>query len=465
MNSLRSRLILSHILPILIIVPLATVALMYAVDTQALLSSLTESLNERANLIVEILEEQVGVWDDPEAAEVIISGIGYQMPGQIYLLKPDGALLASSPSQTDNLIDVRIERDALQAAQDGLSSQVISYYWLQPSAKVLVPVLDAKQEVIGIVAASQTLDDIGTRLNRSRSIVLVILLVELLIGILIGYFLARRLEKPIGQAAKGVIDIAQGVEIKPVPVQGPDEIKKLSESVNLLAERLRELESTRRQSFANIVHEIGRPLGAILAAVNVLLNDTGEDPEIRKELLQGIDGEVKRMQPLLDDLALLHGQVTGSLYLKKKDVPMSDWLPSILIPWRAAAAEKGLNWDTYIPLNLPTLSIDPERMAQVFGNLLNNAIKYTPPEGTVAVTACADSKKTWVRISDTGPGILPDEQELVFDAFYRSTQERRFPQGLGLGLTIARDIVEAHDGYLELVSSEGEGSQFTVYLP
>jgi signal transduction histidine kinase len=120
---------------------------------------------------------------------------------------------------------------------------------------------------------------------------------------------------------------------------------------------------------------------------------------------------------------------------------------------------------TDIPENLPEIYIDPERMAQVLGNLLSNALKYTPQGGRVLVTAGAHKSEAWYRVSDTGPGIDLVEQDQVFEPFYRSQKMQRFPQGLGLGLTIARDIVEAHGGMLELKSDPAQGSQLTVQLP
>jgi two-component system sensor histidine kinase BaeS len=176
------------------------------------------------------------------------------------------------------------------------------------------------------------------------------------------------------------------------------------------------------------------------------------------------------MEPLLDDLTLLHSQVTGQRVLALQPIPLSNWLVTTLLPWRAAALNKELHWETNIPPDLPTLNIDPTRMAQVLGNLLNNAIGYTPAGGRVQVTAAArenpddEPGELIIQVSDTGPGIAPEEQERVFEPFYRSRQPQRFSKGLGLGLAIARDLVEAHGGRLEVSSTLGEGSVFTARL-
>jgi len=182
-------------------------------------------------------------------------------------------------------------------------------------------------------------------------------------------------------------------------------------------------------------------------------------------LLGGIENEIERMEPLLDDLAQLHGQVEGNIALQWQEVNLGEWLPPLLLPWRAFAVDKGLTWQTEIPAHLPTVRIDPHRLAQALGNLLSNAIKYTPAPGGVQVTAGSTAEDVWIQISDTGPGISPGEQARVFEPFYRSQAQQRFPQGLGVGLTLARDLVRAHGGDLTLSSTPGEGSTFTIRLP
>ncbi|MEJ2754199.1 MAG: hypothetical protein P8169_16220, partial [Chloroflexota bacterium] len=138
--------------------------------------------------------------------------------------------------------------------------------------------------------------------------------------------------------------IANGRTIEPVPIQGPKEIQDLSEAVNILAERLRLLEETRRRSLANIVHELGRPLGAINTATYVLRQGAGDDAEVRDELLQGIQSAVHNMEPLLNDLSQLYGQVEGNIQISPQPVDLNEWLLPALLPWRTVARESGLEW-------------------------------------------------------------------------------------------------------------------------
>jgi two-component system, OmpR family, sensor histidine kinase BaeS len=161
----------------------------------------------------------------------------------------------------------------------------------------------------------------------------------------------------------------------------------------------------------------------------------------------------------------LHDNMPSVRDLHCRPTPLSDWLPSLLLPWREAALAKGLHWQADIPDNLPILSIDPERLAQVIGNLLSNAIKYTPPGRVVSITANSTKSEIAIHVSDTGPGIAPNDQARLFEPFYRVNQERRYPDGMGLGLTIAHDLVSAHNGRLTINSTPGEGSRFTIHLP
>jgi signal transduction histidine kinase len=225
------------------------------------------------------------------------------------------------------------------------------------------------------------------------------------------------------------------------------------------------LEQARRHFVANLVHELGRPLGALQPAIEALRGRAGRDQELREELLSGMQNEVSQLRRLLDDVAGLHDEVLGTLELALKPTLLSGWLPHVLAPWREAALAKGLQWRSAIPPELPEVKLDPERFSQALGNLVSNAIKYTAAGGRVSVEAGTQETDVWIRVSDTGTGIPVEDRERIFTPFYRSETGRRFPQGMGLGLSIARNLIAAHRGWLQVDSVPGEGSTFTIWLP
>lgn len=465
MRTLRSSLILSHILPLLLVVPLVGVALVYLVETQVMLSDLSERLRAEAQLIAETLELRPDVWEDAQQAEDFISDISEDIPDRVYLISRTGNLIVTGQAGEIDPTETSIDPQGIDTALSGIPSIQVSYGIVRQNVHVYIPVKNLDQQLVGIIALSGRIEGVAQQFNRIRLYIIFILLIELVFGGLIGLYLANRLGRPIHQVSDAVVDIAHGERNQPVPETGPQELRDLSTAVNYLSRQLTEMEETRRRMLANIVHELGRPLAAILSAVHVLRQGAGDDVEVREELLAGIQDEVTRMKPLLDDLAQLHGQVLGNVELNLQLVPLSDWLPPLLLPWRTSALDKGLQWQVDIPRGLPQVPIDPDRMAQVTGNLLSNAVKYTPVGGEISVSAGLGENEVWIQVVDSGPGISLEEQERVFEAFYRSHKDRRFPQGLGLGLTIARDLVELHGGRLELKSETGQGSQFTIYLP
>ncbi len=467
-RSLKGRFVVSHLLPLLITVPLVTIALFYLLETRVLLTDMSTDLDAQAQLIAELASTQSNnnIWLNPTDAQTFIAQISdHGLMGEIVLRSPDGDPLAATAANAPLLAEFQALQQQMQMLESGEVVILVSYDLSRQDVQVFAPVLDVNQQLVGIVQVADSLGTLSERLTLLGRYVLMVLGVQLLLGGIIGFILAMRLERPISRSTTAVIALSQGDYINaPLQEMGTTELKALSHAVTTLSERLRILEETRRRSLANLVHEIGRPLGAIKAAISVLLDGADEDPALRQELLSGIGQEIERMQPHLDDLAQLHGNVTGQIQLEKSNVDLNEWLPPLLLPWRAAAQEKGLQWHTNLAKNLPTLVMDAQKMAQVVGNLLSNAVKYTPADGSIWVTTLATPTHVQINVQDNGPGVAAAEQERIFEPFYRSTQQRRFPQGLGLGLGIARDFVEAHEGTLTYADNPNGGSVFTVTL-
>lgn len=467
MRTLRTRLILSHILPLLVIIPVIGIILIYVLETQVVLASLSDELVRQANLTAEIAYDQPVIWDNTAAAQIFVTRFSADYQSQMMLLDPYGRLLASSNPNDLVRLGEPIPLPNLADAVQGKGTVHINYSRsLQTEiAEVIVPVVNSDGEVIGVIRLTHQLSKVYDRFLTLRYIVAAVLATGLFLGVAVGLVLALDLERSLRRVTDAIYGITRGRQWTTLPERGPEEIRLLLRAFNTLIERLRMLEQARRRLLANLVHEVGRPMGALQSAIEALLNGADRDPTLRQELLLGMEAEVQRLHPLLNNLAELHGQVLGTLELNSRPTALSDWLPLTISSWREAAQAKGLQWQTTFPPVLPVLEIDPDRLAQVIGNLLSNAVKYTPAGGSVRIAAGVEAKGIWICISDTGPGITPEEQTRIFEPFYRSQPDRRFPQGMGLGLTIARDLIVAHGGHLEVESTPGQGSRFTIWLP
>jgi two-component system, OmpR family, sensor histidine kinase BaeS len=465
-RSLRTRLILSHLLPLLVVVPLLGIALVYVVETQVLLVNVSDELTQQALLLASATNARPEIWTSSVEAQAFIDTYSSNLGVDVTLLEPGGDLLASSiPDETG--LGVTVESQEIVTLLSGERS-VRTHYSVNLQSNVteiLLPVQNSEAQMIGIIHVSQTLADAYQRFQNLRYLILGMLVIELLLGAMIGLVLALNLNRQLHQVARAMDSIASAEQLAMLPEGGPDEIRSLLHSFNTMVERLQLSQQARQKLLANLVHELGRPLGALHSAIRALINGADENPELRRDLLAGMDAQVERLKPLLDNLAELHGNVLGHIELQRRPTPLSEWLPTILGTWRAAAEEKGLHWQADIPDALPTVEIDPDRMAQVIGNVLSNAVKYTPPGGSVDIEAGTNEHEVWVSVSDSGPGISEVEQERIFQPFYRGQGSHRFPQGMGLGLTIALDLVNVHGGRLVLDSATGHGSKFTVFLP
>jgi signal transduction histidine kinase len=466
MRTLRSRLILSHILPLLLVVPLVGIGLLYILESQVLLTGLSDELVRHGELSAEMAEDRPLIWSDSNEAERFVSWYAVRSHSRMMLLDTQGNLLASSHPSSGSQVGDPLQVSNLNGVLAGEPQVQVNHNLIVQTevVQVLVPVMGPNQEVMGVVRMSQHLSDLTEQFNRLRTLIMGALVVQLVLGAVIGLLLALSLGRSLGGVTEAIYGVASGRRWETLPERDPEEIRLLLRAFNTLIEQLRLLEQSRRHLLANLVHELGRPIGALQSGIQALLGGADQDPELRHELLEGMDDQVQRLSPLLGSLTDLHDQVLGTLELNLQPVALSEWLPRTVTPWREVAHDKGLHWQMDIPESLPVVEVDADRLAQALGNLLSNAIKYTP-EGTITVKASALEDGVAIAVSDTGIGVAPSEQDRIFEPFYRSSRDRRFPQGMGLGLSIARDLVLAHGGRLEVESAPGEGSRFTILLP
>jgi len=446
---------------------LVGLALIYVLESEVVLDNLGRQLAGQAVLVAELLKAEPEVWRDEAQAAAFVARISPLFSGRLTLLSPEGVVLASSDPAAAASVGQRAALPALAETRAGRHYGRVVYsldVWAEV-ADVMAPVAAPGGEVAGIVRLTDVLGTVAERLWRLRALTAGVLAAGLLLGALAGLFLALTLERPLARLTRAVDAFSKGGDLILPPEEGPLETRTLLRAFQRMTERLQSLEEARRHLLANLVHEIGRPLAALRAGGRALQDGAADEIELRGELLAGMDGEISRLDRLLQELADVHDRTEGALELARQPVGLGGWLPPLLGPWRAAARAAGLRWTAVIATDLPVLAIDPDRLGQALGNLLSNAIKFTPRGGAIAIASGADADGWWFRVTDTGPGIPPEEQARIFEPFYRTPPDRHYPQGLGLGLTIARDLVAAHGGTISLESAAGAGATFTVRLP
>jgi signal transduction histidine kinase len=313
------------------------------------------------------------------------------------------------------------------------------------------------ERTIGVVEVSRSTYASERFLTTLRSILLVAILAAALISLLVSVLVARRLSGPIRDVEQATRRIAAGdldVRLGGYP---PDEIGRLAQSVNHMAGRLQHLEAARAQFISEVSHDLRTPLTAIKGLLVNLIDAAGPD---ERPPLEMVERETDRLIRLVNQLLDFSRWRGGRLELSRRPLDLGAVASAAVALSEGRACHRGVALSADIPPSLPEVVADPDRLQRVILNLLDNAIKFTPGGGRVALAVAQRDEEIEVSVRDTGRGMSEEEQERAFEPYYRGEGG-----GAGLGLTIARAIVEAHGGRMGIESSSDQGSRVWFTLP
>ncbi len=270
-----------------------------------------------------------------------------------------------------------------------------------------------------------------------------------------------RTTRYINEVLEAAESLAEGDYQARVQSRGPAELRSLGRAFNNMAERLEKSDQIRRNQLADVAHELNTPLTVIQGNLEAMIDGIYAPEEKR---LSSLYEETETMTALLEDLRTLALAESGSLILNKEPVDIPALLNDLLLSFENQTKAKEVQITTSIQNALPAVNLSPVRMREVLHNLLSNAIRYTPVGGKIEVSALIEnepSSNLKIIIKDNGEGIAPDDLEMIFERFYKASDSG----GMGLGLSIAKKIIEAHGGSLIAESSPGEGTAMTIRLP
>lgn len=285
------------------------------------------------------------------------------------------------------------------------------------------------------------------------------------LAMLLAIWITRSVATPLQKISRAAARIAEGEAIKVVP-EGPREVRALAESFIEMADKLHASQVSQRDFVANVSHELKTPLTSVQGFAQAFLDGTASSPEDQQKAAQVIYDEAGRMHRMVLDLLDLARLDAGTEDFKREHLDLKVLLKQVVEKFTPQSREANVELISRID-SLPAMIGDGDRLVQVFTNLVDNALKHTPPGGQVRLLARAVSGQAEISIEDTGEGIPPEELSRIFERFYQMDKSRKGgPQhGAGLGLAIAKEIVQAHGGAMTATSQEGVGSRFTVRLP
>jgi two-component system sensor histidine kinase ResE len=228
----------------------------------------------------------------------------------------------------------------------------------------------------------------------------------------------------------------------------------------------RQLEKMRKDFIANVSHELRTPISMLQGYSEAIVDDIAETQEDKKEMAKVIYDESLRMGRLVNELLDLARMESGHIHLTLEKVELSSFMNRIIRKFQGLARDNGIQLNLGIEAEMTPVSFDPDRIEQVLTNLIDNAIRHTPIGGTVQLNVASEEKGIIVEVTDSGSGISEEDLPFVFERFYKADKARtRSRAGTGLGLAIAKNIIEAHRGYLSVQSKIGQGTTFTFMIP
>jgi len=276
------------------------------------------------------------------------------------------------------------------------------------------------------------------------------------LSIILGLIFSRKLTDPIKKLTAAAKDITEGNIKSRVSVPGNDEISRLASAFNTMAANLEIQESLRKKLTSNIAHELRTPLSAIQGELEGMIDGL---IKIDKERLLSLHEETNRLKTIIEGLEELSKAQASALELRRQSLAVRQFLSNIKERFDRMFSDKGVTLELECDEKL-SFNADPDKLSQIVINLLVNALKATEGDGSVRIKAGIKGKEGFIGVTDTGSGIKKEDIPFVFERFYKTSEG-----GLGLGLTIAKELAEAHGGRIEVQSDYGKGSTFLLYIP
>ncbi|KQT94773.1 histidine kinase [Marmoricola sp. Leaf446] len=287
-----------------------------------------------------------------------------------------------------------------------------------------------------------------------------------LVSLGIGWWVSGRVLRPIGEITTTTREITASDLSRRIPTTGPrDELRTLAETINDMLQRLQDSFAAQRHLVDDVSHELRNPVAVVRTNVDAVLGHDDATPDQRHQAAAVVSRATQRIATILDDLLATARQRSGAF--DEEEVDLSVLATEVVEEHRLASEERSLRLQLRLERG-PVVVADRQALIRVLDNLMANAVRLSPVGGTLTVAVGSRRGWAWVAVRDDGPGIEPADQERVFDRYFSSRVPGEDPAahaGSGIGLTIARQAVEAHGGRLALSSRPGVGSTFVIWLP
>jgi signal transduction histidine kinase len=350
---------------------------------------------------------------------------------------------------------------------ESLDTQTVHGAWQYVPSKKDGDVLELTSARLGngfLVQVGKPLEDRNEIIEHYRETIISVVSGMVFVGLAGGAFLAFRALRPVRnliQITKSIVTTGR-IDAR-VPVSGSgDELDELTQVFNQMLERIEALIMGMKEALDNVAHDLRSPLARLRGVAEMTLQAEASHEQYR-EALAGCVEESDRIQKLLDSLMDISEAETGTMRLQLERVVVSDLIGEVIDLYQYVAEDKNVSVTATCAKNV-VVAADRNRFIQVLANLLDNAIKYSLPGGQVSIKVHQEQHRTSIAFEDQGIGVAPEETAKIWDRLYRGDKSRSQP-GLGLGLSLVRAVMHAHRGQVDVQSTPGQGSVFTISFP
>ncbi len=320
-------------------------------------------------------------------------------------------------------------------------------------------------KTVGVLLYSSPIQDMLTRLISLQNRMALYFIAAAVAAMAIALIISRVITRPIVTLTRGIQRMGHGDLSVRVPVKGSGELRRLSETFNVMSEKLELLDKSRNQFVSNASHELKTPLATMKILLENIIYQPEMDAELRTEFLTDVNREINRLNLIISDLLTLVSMDSKTMRLNRETFRFADVVTDV-VHRLSVVAEKRRQDIKLLIGDSCEMYADCAKLTQVVYNIMDNAIKYTPEGGLIRVRLIRSGRDAILSVADNGPGIPKEDQPHIFDRFYRVDKARsRDTGGTGLGLSIVNQLVLMHGGTVSVQSEEGHGSTFTVELP
>jgi two-component system sensor histidine kinase BaeS len=459
---IRWRLLATYL--VVILLALSFLGVHLTLDSEArYLAQVESGLLAQARLIAVHVSPAVAAGDQARTQAELR---GTQFPGNPAVVVVDRAeqVLALHSADPSFRAGSHVGREGVPVALRGMESAGSMRVDGIPVVYGAVPVR-ADGETVGAVYVALPLFELAAQIRHTRVFVGWTILLTMLWAALVSFLLAQRIARPIQQMRAATARMAAGELDQRVPVSTNDELGDLARSLNYMAAELERLDAMRREFVADASHELRTPVANLAVAVEALRASLSAGEASAAPLVDAIEHEVARLRALVETLLDLSAIESGGVQLHMAPTDLTALIRRVVESFRARAAQAGVEL-LHTATGRPVSAVaDPDRMAQVLSNLVDNALKFTPTGGRITLSVEDRRGQAVIRVDDTGPGIPPADLAHIFDRFFKADRSRSGRGGAGLGLAIARRLMVIQGGDLTAENRPDGGARFIAALP